>query len=67
MATVKCPKCGSTNANALGTSNKKGYNVGKAATGAVLTGGLSLLVGFGKNKKKYEVFCADCGHRYRVK
>ena len=44
-----CPYCGSSNL----TTNTKGFGVGKALTGAVLTGGIGLLAGFvGSNKVK---------------
>ena len=64
--TMKCPKCKSTNIQVLG-QQKKGFSVGKAAVGGVLTGGIGLLAGFAGKKGKYEVFCGDCGHRWKVK
>ena len=52
-----CPYCGSSNL----TANTKGFGVGKALTGAVLTGGIGLLAGFvGSNKVK--IPCLKCGH-----
>lgn len=52
-----CPYCGSSNL----TTNTKGFGVGKALTGAVLTGGIGLLAGFiGSNKVK--ITCLKCGH-----
>jgi len=51
-----CPHCGSTQL----TANKKGFGVGKAAAGAILTGGVGLLAGFiGSGKVK--VTCLKCG------
>jgi RNA polymerase subunit RPABC4/transcription elongation factor Spt4 len=38
---MKCPICKSTQL----TSNKKGFSGGKAAAGAILTGGIGLLAG----------------------
>ena len=52
-----CPYCGSSNL----TANTKGFGVGKALTGAMLTGGIGLLAGFvGSNKVK--ITCLKCGH-----
>lgn len=66
MAAVKCPKCKSTNVQVMG-DNKKGFSVGKAVGGAILTGGVGLLAGFLGKKGKYDVFCQSCGHRFQVK
>ena len=63
---VKCPRCKSTNIQVLG-NNRKGFSFGKAVGGAILTGGIGLLAGFAGEKGKYEVFCTDCGHRFKVK
>ncbi len=53
-----CPNCGSSHL----VANKKGFGVGKAVTGAVLTGGIGLLAGFiGSGKVK--VTCLKCGHK----
>ena len=50
-----CPYCGSSNL----TANTKGFGVGKALTGAMLTGGIGLLAGFvGSNKVK--ITCLSC-------
>ena len=57
---VKCPKCGSTAIAA----NKKGFGLGKAIVGGVLTGGIGLLAGFlGSNKVK--ITCLNCGNEWR--
>lgn len=54
-----CPNCGSTHL----TANKKGFGAGKAAAGAVLTGGIGLLAGFiGSGDVK--VTCLNCGQKY---
>lgn len=58
---VYCPKCYSTNI----TSNKKGFSVGKAAVGAIATGGIGLLAG-GIGKNKIELTCLKCGHQWKA-
>ncbi|MGN1114323.1 MAG: hypothetical protein ACI4RC_04300 [Oscillospiraceae bacterium] len=63
---LKCPKCKSTNIQVLG-NDRKGFSVGKAIGGALLTGGIGTLAGFAGKKGKYEVFCMSCGHRWKVK
>lgn len=56
---IRCPKCGSTQLS----TEKKGFGVGKAAAGAVLTGGVGLLAGFiGSNKTK--ITCLKCGKKF---
>ncbi len=56
---IICPKCGSTQIHA----DKKGYSVGKAAAGVVLTGGIGLVAGtIGSNKIK--ITCLKCGHKF---
>ena len=42
MATMQCPKCKSTDIEVLG-QKKKGFSVGKAFGGALLTGGIGTL------------------------
>lgn len=60
----KCPNCGSKNIQALGI-HKKGFSVGKAVGGAVLTGGVGALAGFaGKKTKKTDYVCSECGKRF---
>jgi hypothetical protein len=39
---IRCPKCNSE----MVEFDKKGFGVGKALTGAILTGGIGLLAGF---------------------
>lgn len=46
---------------------KKAFSVGKAIGGALLTGGIGTLAGFAGKKGKYEVFCMNCGHRWKTK
>jgi len=66
MSKLKCPKCKSTSIQVLG-NDRKAFSVGKALGGALLTGGIGTLAGFAGKKGKYEVFCTDCGHRWKVK
>ena len=63
---MKCPKCKSTNIQVLG-NDRKGFSIGKAVGGALLTGGIGTLAGFAGNNVKYEVVCLQCGHRWKVK
>ncbi|WP_289055200.1 zinc-ribbon domain-containing protein [Carboxylicivirga marina] len=56
---IKCPKCKSTQL----TSNKKGFSLGNAVVGGVLTGGVGLLGGFvGSNK--IIITCLKCGKKW---
>lgn len=57
---VHCPKCNSTQI----TINKKGFSVGKAVAGAVLTGGIGLLAG-GIGSNKIIITCLACGHQFK--
>lgn len=66
MASLTCPKCMGHNIQVLG-NDRKGFSVGKAVGGALLTGGIGVLAGFAGKKGKYEVFCTDCGHRWKTK
>lgn len=61
-----CPKCGSTNIELLG-KNRKGFSVGKALVGGAITGGVGLMAGFIGKKGKYDIFCKDCGYRWKTK
>jgi len=69
---VKCPKCKGTNIQVLG-NKMKGFSVGKSIGGAIITSFTpvgwipGLLTGFAGKRGKYEVFCTDCGHRFKVK
>lgn len=47
--TIKCPKCASKNLQFM-QNNKKAFSVGKAAGGAILTGGVGALAGFAGKK-----------------
>jgi len=55
----QCPKCSSRET----THNKQGFGVGKAAVGALLTGGIGLLAG-GINKNKIKITCLKCGYSW---
>lgn len=66
MASLTCPKCKGHNIQVLG-NDRKGFSVGKAVGGTLLTGGIGVLAGFAGKKGKYEVFCTDCGHRWKTK
>lgn len=58
---IKCPKCGSTQI----TANKKGFGLGKAVVGTVLTGGL-LGAGAGLlGSNKVVITCLKCGHQWK--
>lgn len=64
---MKCPKCKNTNIEVLG-SGKKSLSAGKAAVGGLLFNVPGLLIGGMMGKKgKYEVFCKECGYRWKTK
>lgn len=66
-AKMKCPRCGSTNIQLAG-KHRKGFSVGKAVGGAVLTGGIGALAGFaGKQTGKSDWVCLDCGRSFTIK
>jgi hypothetical protein len=46
---------------------KKGFSATKSVVGGALTGGIGLLAGFIGKKGKYDMFCKNCGHRWRQK
>ncbi|MDF5734903.1 MAG: hypothetical protein PUQ00_04180 [Nostoc sp. S13] len=59
---ISCPKCGSTQI----TSNKKGFNVGHALVGGLVTGGVGLVAGlWGSNEIRLN--CLRCGNRWKPK
>lgn len=63
---VRCPKCDNLNVAPIGES-KKGFSVGKAIGGGVLTGGLGTMAGFIGKKRGNNFYCQDCGNIYTVK
>ncbi len=58
---MKCPSCGSVQL----TANKKGFGLGKAIVGGVLTGGVGLLAGF-IGSGKVNITCLKCGHAWKA-
>jgi cytochrome c-type biogenesis protein CcmH/NrfF len=59
---LRCPKCSSTQL----MPTKKGYSLGKAVVGGLLTGGVGLLGGFwGSNDIRLN--CLNCGHKWQPK
>lgn len=59
---VHCPKCGSTQI----TANKKGFGLGKAVVGTVLTGGLwGAGAGF-MGSNKVILTCLKCGKQWKA-
>lgn len=67
---MKCPRCGSKNIQLAG-KHRKGFSVVKAVGGTVLTspiGGIGALAGFaGKQTKKSDWVCLDCGKSFTIK
>ena len=63
---MRCPKCHGTNIQIMG-NDRKGFSVGKAVVGGLLTGGIGLLAGFAGKKGKYDCYCNDCGKRFKAK
>jgi hypothetical protein len=56
-----CPKCGRKEY----TANRKGFGVKRAIVGGALLGPLGLLAG-ATGRKKIEVTCLQCSHRWYV-
>lgn len=63
---IRCPHCKSTDV-AFMQQDKKGFSVGKAAAGAVLTGGVGTLAGFAGKKGKKQWHCQNCGNTFETK
>ena len=63
---IKCPHCRSKNVMFM-QQGKKGFSVGKAVGGAVLTGGVGTLAGFAGKKGKKQWHCQDCGNVFETK
>jgi DNA-directed RNA polymerase subunit RPC12/RpoP len=59
---IRCPKCNSEMIEIY----QKGFRVGKALVGAVVTGGIGLLAGFIGSKKALAV-CLACGKKFDPK
>ncbi|MEK5038830.1 DUF4428 domain-containing protein [Sporosarcina sp. FSL K6-3457] len=64
--TIKCPKCASKNLQFM-QNNKKAFSVGKAAGGAILTGGVGALAGFAGKKGDDQWRCNNCGDIFTTK
>ncbi|MBL1228196.1 hypothetical protein IW492_02980 [Enterococcus sp. BWB1-3] len=63
---VHCPKCRSLNVHFM-QNKKKGFSIGKAIGGTILTHGLVIgsLAGFaGKRGKKNQWHCMHCGKTF---
>lgn len=63
---IKCPHCSSKKVQFM-QQNKKGFSVGKAVGGAVLTGGIGTLAGFAGKKGKKQWHCQECGNIFETK
>lgn len=64
-AKLYCPYCGSANLQPLG-QHRKGFSIGKAIGGTVLTGGVGALAGFvGKKTKQTDFVCMNCGKQFK--
>lgn len=61
-----CPFCHSENIQPVG-QHKKGFSVGKAVGGVVLTGGIGALAGFaGKKTGQTDFVCMTCGKQFTM-
>ena len=58
---IQCWECGSTQLS----TDKKGFDLAKAAVGGVLTGGVGLLIGF-VGSRNVRVTCLLCGHAWDI-
>ena len=63
---ITCPNCNSKNVSFL-QQDKKAFSVGKAAAGAVLTGGVGTLAGFTGKKGNKQWHCQNCGNMFETK
>lgn len=63
---VKCPYCKSTDVEFM-AQQRKGFSIGKAAAGTILTGGVGVLAGFAGKKGKKEWHCKNCGAVFTTK
>lgn len=61
---IRCPKCHSTQIHV----DKKGFSVGKAIAGGMLTGNVLVAAAAGGiGKDKIELTCLKCGHKFDIK
>ena len=63
---IKCPHCKSTDVEFM-VQQRKGFSVGKAAAGTIMTGGVGALAGFAGKKGKKEWHCKNCGAVFATK
>ena len=63
---ITCPNCNSKDVSFL-QQDKKAFSVGKAAAGAVLTGGVGALAGFAGKKGNKQWHCQNCGNMFETK
>lgn len=63
---ITCPNCNSKDVSFL-QQDKKAFSVGKAAAGAVLTGGVGTLAGFTGKKGNKQWHCQNCGNMFETK
>lgn len=64
---VKCPKCESLDLGIIG-DDKKGFSVGKAIGGTILSGGVGALAGFIGTSGKHNLWrCRNCGNEFETK
>lgn len=63
---IKCPHCKSTDVEFM-VQQRKGFSVGKAAAGTIMTGGVGALAGFAGKKGKKEWHCKNCGAVFTTK
>ncbi|WP_438310909.1 DUF4428 domain-containing protein [Sporosarcina sp. FA9] len=63
---LKCPSCKSIDLQFM-QNNKKAFSIGKAAGGAVLTGGIGTLAGFAGKKGDDQWRCNNCGNIFATK
>lgn len=63
---ITCPNCHSKDVSFL-QQDKKAFSVGKAAAGAVLTGGVGALAGFAGKKGNKQWHCQNCGNMFETK
>jgi len=63
---VKCPHCKSTDVEFM-VQQRKGFSIGKAAAGTIMTGGVGALAGFAGKQGKKEWHCKNCGTVFTTK
>lgn len=63
---IHCPNCKSQNVQFM-QNKRKGFSVGKAAGGAILTGGIGTLAGFAGKAGDNQWICMDCGRTFETK